>query len=69
MKTVIKKQFVQEGDAVVRTEHSDVQPAAPAARSKTAPGVRVVRVDGRVQALEVTCRCGEVAVVDIEYDG
>jgi hypothetical protein len=28
----------------------------------------VVRLDGRVHAIELTCRCGEVSVIEIEYE-
>lgn len=40
-------------------------PAARAARHQKA--VQLVRVDGRVAALELTCSCGERSVVELEY--
>ena len=68
MKSVIKSKNVHLSDAeVVRTEHEEVSPAAPRERCVPTPGVRLVRVEGRVQAIELTCRCGDVSVLEIEY--
>lgn len=62
MQAIVKKQFVQV----------DVQEHAPAVRGASAPrgckkSVRLLRIDGSVQALEVTCSCGEITVVELEY--
>jgi hypothetical protein len=32
------------------------------------PGARLLRADGVVRAIEVTCACGEVTVLELEYD-
>jgi hypothetical protein len=32
-----------------------------------APGVRLLSSDGLVHALEITCSCGEVALVELDY--
>jgi hypothetical protein len=29
--------------------------------------VRLLRIEGAVQALEVTCSCGELTVVELDY--
>ncbi len=68
MKNVIKKQFVRVEDRVAKTDHPELTPVAQGAAAKASPGVRVVRVDGQVQALEVTCRCGDVSVIELEYE-
>ena len=55
----------------VRTGPAEDLPPKPSARPAPAPpqkGVRLVQVDGRVQAIEVTCACGEVMVIEIEYE-
>jgi len=69
MKSVIKNKNVQlaEGE-LVRTKHEEVSPATPRERCAPTPGVRLVRVEGRVQAIELTCRCGDVSVLEIEYE-
>jgi len=68
MKSVIKSKNVHLSETgVVRTEHEEVSPAVPRERCAPAPGVRLVRVEGRVQAIELTCRCGDVSVLEIEY--
>ncbi len=66
MNRVIKKERVH-------VDESGEAPQAPLAEAPHVPGthgpgVRLVRVDGRVQAIEVTCRCGDVSVLEIEYD-
>ena len=67
MKQVIKKERVEVGCA---DEEAARRPAsAPAQRAARAPGVHLVRIDGRVQAIEVTCRCGDVSVLEVDYEG
>jgi hypothetical protein len=68
MRSVIKKEHVRLAEGPPPTEHPDVRPdGSQPARCAPVPGVRLVRLDGRVQAIEVTCRCGEVTVLDLEY--
>ncbi|MEW6073166.1 MAG: hypothetical protein AB1726_11330 [Planctomycetota bacterium] len=55
----------------VRADAAPGRPRAGAASSGHPPrakGVRLVQADGRVQAIEVTCACGEVMVIEIEYE-
>ena len=68
MKNVIKKRFVRVQEAAARAHHKDVAPASPGDAAQPTPGVRLVRVEGQVHALEVTCRCGEVSVIELEYE-
>ena len=67
MRKVIKKERVQVGEMhrIWTNEHGQ----ETAARTPSGPGVRPVRVDGRVHAIEFTCRCGTVSIVEIEYEG
>ncbi|HED66832.1 MAG TPA: hypothetical protein ENJ09_14905 [Planctomycetes bacterium] len=66
MKTVIKKHFVhiEEGGTVAP------QPLGPAELvaepSPLGPGIRVIELDGVVKAIEVTCSCGEVSVIELD---
>lgn len=47
--------------------------AAPARKPSPArpqgcePGVRLLRAGGVVHAIEITCSCGEVALVELDY--
>ena len=40
----------------------------PARHSAARKGARLIHVDGRLQAIEVTCACGDVMVIEIEYE-
>ncbi len=71
MRQIIKKARTQgASQALQGALESEVRPSLDqgAGQAPATPGVRLVHVDGRVQAVEVTCRCGDVAVLDIEYD-
>jgi hypothetical protein len=55
----------------VRVDVADA-PAAPALPKNRAPRagqkhVELLRLEGKVQALEITCSCGEKTVVELEY--
>jgi hypothetical protein len=39
----------------------------PGGRCAPLPGARLLRADGVVRAIEVTCACGEVTVLELEY--
>ncbi len=66
MRKVIKRERVQVGEVHrIRTNDHGQQSAA---HTPSGPGVRPVRVDGRVHAIEFTCRCGTVSIVEIEYE-
>lgn len=62
MRDVIKKERVRVGESE--------GPSTPGGGASHAPvpGVRLVRLEGRVHAIEVTCRCGEVSLLEIEYE-
>ena len=61
MRQIIKKEQVRVDEAGT--------PARPSrsAAGPQGPAVELVRVDGRVQALEVRCACGEVTVIELAY--
>ena len=64
MQPILKKQFVQlDGDP---------SPALPRGQAGAGHGrcrktVRLLRVEEIVHALELTCSCGEITVVQLEY--
>lgn len=69
MKSVIKKQNVQTAPpGPSRKQPPEVAAASSSKESCPPPGVRLVRLDGRVSAIELTCRCGDVSVLELEYD-
>lgn len=62
-------QPVIKRDAVRVTAHDTPRAPLPA-RAGEPPHVkraRLLRVDGVVRALEVTCACGETTLVELEY--
>ena len=62
--SIIKKELVRLAEA-----GAPPTPArAPATRSARHPKtVQLVRVAGRVRAVELTCSCGERSVIELEY--
>jgi len=62
MQAIVKKQFVQ----VDAQEHTSAVRGSSAPRS-CKKSVRLLRINGSVQALEVTCSCGEITVVELDY--
>ena len=71
MRQIIKKgQTASVSQALSEGAEGEVRPALAREGSgqRQTPGVRLVHVDGRVQAVEVTCRCGDVSVLEIEYE-
>jgi len=70
MRQVIKKRStcnVSEASRPTGDVQAEMDQANGAQQPQT-PGVRLVHVEGRVQAVEVTCRCGDVSVLEIEYE-
>ena len=63
MSRIIKRENVQVGGDPSRPAHPQSFDGAA-----SSPGVRLIRVDGRVHSIEHTCRCGEVAILEIEYE-
>jgi hypothetical protein len=55
----------------VRLDAAENSPARPAARSPkhTGKSARLVRLEGRVVGIEITCSCGEASFVELEFDG
>lgn len=62
MQSIVKKQFVQV-DALA--DRPGQRQSASGSRCKKS--VRLLRLGAVVQALELTCSCGEVTVVELEY--
>lgn len=65
--TIIKRRRVQL-EAVQRVParaHASSKAHAEVAHEKS---VRALTTDGRVQAVEITCSCGEVTLVELAYD-
>lgn len=62
MRSIIKKEHVRE------LEPGAARPAAaePSGR-RHAKSVELLDLDGRVHAIQLTCSCGEVSVIDLEY--
>ncbi len=42
--------------------------APPAATHRAAGPIELVRAQGRIVAIRLTCRCGEVSVLEVEYE-
>lgn len=75
MKQVIKKEQVRVGESAEAAAETGANGSStasvarsPHAHGPRGPGVRLVRIDGRVQAIELTCRCGDVSVLEIDYE-
>jgi hypothetical protein len=59
--TILKKQFIQ-------LDGRGPLPARANGASRTCgKDVRLVVLDGAVRALELTCSCGEVTLVELEF--
>ena len=63
MNRVIKRDRVRVGESR-RLETPSATPGAP----RAAAGARLIQLEGNVQAIEVTCRCGTVSIVELELD-
>ena len=64
MQTILKKQFVQL-DPVERL--TGAKPGSLGAVRVCEKRVELLRVEGVVHALEITCSCGEKTVVELDY--
>jgi hypothetical protein len=65
LQKVIKRERIHSGPTPRDPGRNGQKPTArPAARK----GARLIHVDGRLQAIEVTCACGDVMVIEIEYE-
>jgi hypothetical protein len=63
MHSIVKKQFVQ----VDAPRPAQPSRAGRAAASRCEKGLRPLRIEGVVRAVEITCSCGETTVVELEY--
>ncbi len=61
---VIKRHRVRAGAA----ESPPSKPSPSTHAPRVQQGARLVHVDGRLHAIEVTCACGEVMVIEVEYE-
>ena len=68
MKHVIKKDQVRVTAATAENGAPQAPAAGIHAHGHRGPGVHLVRIDGRVQAIELTCRCGDTSVLEIDYE-
>ena len=75
MKSVIKRQCVrlEEAGDEARTRRGPARPAGAGAASAVpadaeGTALRLIRVDGQVRAIEVTCACGDVSVIELDYE-
>ena len=57
--------------SIIKGEHVRVE-QAPEGRSRaracTTKNAEPVRIDGRVQAIRFTCSCGEVSLIELDYE-
>lgn len=65
--TIIKRQRVQL-ESTGRIPTYSNQASARDAGCEQPKSVRTVEVSGRVQAIELTCSCGEVTVIELDYE-
>ena len=63
MHSIIKKELVREFDP----DAPRSTPAPSTRSSGKAAQVELVRLDGHVRAIQLTCACGQVHVIDLEY--
>lgn len=64
--SIIKHDRVRFGEASPARAQA-AKPGAPSA-ARPAKKVELVRHEGEVRAIEVTCACGEVTLVEVEYE-
>lgn len=68
MQSIIKKVQVRE----IEPGAAGPRPQASRAHAPAGPceqGVRTLSENGQIHAIEITCSCGEVTVVELEYPG
>lgn len=62
---VIKRDQVRVEEGTARPRPRAAVPGTPCAG---APRVRLVPLDEHTQAFEFTCACGEVSLIEIQYE-
>lgn len=63
MRNVIKRERIRMGASAAATRR-----AAEPARAPHEAGVRLVQLDDGAVAVEYTCKCGEVALFELELE-
>jgi hypothetical protein len=62
-------QQIIKHDCVRLDEPSEARPGAnaPRSRARGAKHVELLRVQGRVHAIELVCSCGETTLIELDY--
>ncbi|HEX6886365.1 MAG TPA: hypothetical protein VF530_23520 [Planctomycetota bacterium] len=60
---IVKRQHVR-----LETSAACAPARAAGAPAQSTPSVRLLRLDDETHALEFTCACGDVALIEIEYE-
>ena len=68
MRSVIKREQVREEHGPRPKSQRESRADACSGAGAPAPGLRLVEANGRVHAIELTCKCGEVSLIELEYD-
>lgn len=70
MSAIIKSSNVRQDDSQASESPAPAVPSARlAADGAHAKQVELLRVGERVHALELTCSCGEVTLIELDYPG
>jgi hypothetical protein len=65
MHSIVKKDQVRLADDGAGPQPGEVRAARE--RGRCTKDARLLEIDGRVLAIEVTCSCGERTVVELDY--
>ena len=71
MRSVIKRSQVQVDEASApreRAPRAGSPSGTKAPPSPSPPRVRLIQIDAETQALEFTCACGEVSLIEIQCE-
>jgi hypothetical protein len=70
VRSVIKRDQVQLDETGARSARKRSPAAEPPAAGPctSAPRVRLVQVDSHTQAIEFTCPCGEVSLIEVRSE-
>jgi hypothetical protein len=66
MKSIIKREQVQVDEPGARRPSRATAGAAAAGSCAGSASARLVRLDEQTQAIEFTCACGEVSLIEIQ---
>jgi hypothetical protein len=67
MQSIIKSRSVRATDATSGHDAGGVPAVSSGRKARCQKSARFVRADERVHAIEITCSCGEVTVVELDY--